>query len=73
MNQDSADVDWSEQPADPDVSHDLGYDLADWERIRTRDLENEKYLYLPEDEEMLRKEAFVVIVPEDVVDLAAHR
>lgn len=73
MNQNSLDEEWSEQPVDPDVGRDLGYDLADWERIRTRDLEDEKYLYLPEDEEMLRKEAFVIVALEDVVDLAAHR
>lgn len=72
MSQNSADTDWAEQPADPD-SQDLGYDLDNWERIETRDIEDEKYLYLPEDEEMLRKEAFVVIAPEDVVELAAHR
>lgn len=72
MSQNSADADWSEQSINPDPDRDLGYDFDNWERIRTRDREDEKYLYLPEDEEMLRKEAFVVVAPDDVVDLVAH-
>lgn len=72
MSQNSTDADWSHQSLDPDSDRDLGYDFAEWERIRTRDQEDEKYLYLPEDEEMLRKEAFVVVAPDDVVNLIDH-
>lgn len=72
MSRSSVEGEWEAQPADPQ-SHDLGYDLDNWEQVRARDGDSEKFLYLPEDEELLRKEAFLVVSPEDVENLVDNR
>ncbi|GAA0534790.1 hypothetical protein ABNG02_08570 [Halorubrum ejinorense] len=72
MSRSALEVEWEAQPDDPD-SEDLGYDLDDWERIRASGVDSEKFLYLPEDEELLREEAFVVAAPAAVVDLLDNR
>jgi hypothetical protein len=64
---------WRQQPDDPDPAQDLGYEIDDWERIAAHQEDSEKFLYLPEDEELLREEAFIVITPEDLVELEANR
>lgn len=63
---------WDDQPDDPEAS-DLGYELADWERIRAAGTDSDKFLYLPGEEELLRKEAFIVAAPEDIEDLIDNR
>ena len=54
MTRSSLEGEWEDQPDDPD-GEDLGYDLDDWERIRATGVDSEKFLYLPDDEEMLRE------------------
>jgi hypothetical protein len=71
MTNDAAE-EWRQQPDDPDSAQDLGYRLDDWERIKAQDAESEKYLYLPEDEELLREEMFIVVAPKDIVDLESR-
>ncbi|ELZ46336.1 hypothetical protein C464_10993 [Halorubrum coriense DSM 10284] len=72
MTRSSLEVEWEAQPDDP-ASDDLGYDLGDWERIRATGAESERFLYLPDDEDLLRKEAFVVAAPTAVADLLENR
>lgn len=72
MNRSALEVEWEAQPDDPG-SDDLGYDLDDWERIRASGADSEKFLYLPDDEELLREEAFVVAAPTAVADLLKNR
>ena len=72
MSRQSGGEQWSDQPDDPDAS-DLGYELATWERIRATGTDSDKLLYLPEDEELLRKEAFIVAAPADVENLVDSR
>ena len=72
MTRSSLEGEWEDQPDDPD-GEDLGYDLDDWERIRATGVDSEKFLYLPDDEEMLREEAFVVAAPSAVADLLDNR
>ena len=50
---------WQSAPRDPEPE-DLGYDIADWEVIRARKDERGHLMFLPEDEDQLRKEAFIV-------------
>lgn len=50
---------WQSAPRDPDPE-DLGYDIADWEVIRARKDDDGHLMFLPEDEETLREEAFIV-------------
>lgn len=58
-------------PIDPEVNRGFGYHIDDWERIRGGDANH--LIYLPDDEELLREEAFVVVHPEDVCILERHR
>jgi hypothetical protein len=58
-------------PIDPEVNRGFGYHIDDWERIRAGDADH--LIYLPEDEELLHEEAFVVVHPEYVCILERHR
>lgn len=73
MAGDTVKEEWRQQPDDPDSAQDLGYQIDDWERIAAHEAESEKFLYLPEDEELLREEAFIVIQPDDLVELEENR
>ena len=62
MDTDSAQTDrerWRDVPRDPDPE-DLGYEMDDWEVIRARKDDRGHLMFLPENEEMLREEAFIV-------------
>jgi hypothetical protein len=72
VTRNSLEGEWERQPDDPDFD-DLGYELDEWERIRASGVDSEKFLYLPEDEEMLRQEAFLVVSQEDAIDLLNSR
>ncbi|MFC7080026.1 hypothetical protein [Halorussus caseinilyticus] len=50
---------WQEVPRDPEPS-DLGYEMDDWEVIRARKNDRGHLMFLPEQEDMLREEAFIV-------------
>lgn len=73
MTQDAVLEEWRQRPVDPDSSRDLGYHIDDWECVRAQSVDGEKFLYLPDDEEMLHEEAFVVVRTEDVCNLKNRR
>ncbi|USZ68092.1 hypothetical protein NGM10_15340 [Halorussus salilacus] len=50
---------WQSVPRDPEPE-DLGYELDDWEVIRARKDDRGHLMFLPESEDMLREEAFIV-------------
>jgi hypothetical protein len=50
---------WQSVSRDPDPE-DLGYDMDDWEVIRARKDDRGHLMFLPENEDMLREEAFIV-------------
>lgn len=58
--------DWVRLPANPDANEDLGYELFDLEAHETDD---DNVLIIPQDEDMLRDDAFIVIAKEDVITL----
>ena len=51
--------DWERLPADPDLDRDLGYRIANWEAFCAND-EDDNVLFLPDDEELLKTDAFLV-------------
>ncbi|MBO4249516.1 hypothetical protein IL252_17045 [Halomicrobium sp. IBSBa] len=58
---------WEGRPVDPDLHSDLGYELVDWEVVpNARD---DKQVFLPIEESMLRDEAFIVAEPDACCDL----
>ena len=64
----TAEGDWQEIPRDPDLE-DLGYEIDDWEVIRARKDERGHLMFLPEEEDMLREEAFIVADNASVCDV----
>ncbi len=65
--------DWESLSADPDPQSDLGYVETEWDVIRTTQKRGSHLLFLPQDETLLRQEAFVIATESAVVDIADHR
>jgi hypothetical protein len=61
-------AEWNDLTSDPDLSRDLDYRVSAWEQFRTLDGSNQM-MFLPEDEELLREDAFLVVDEASVVDL----
>lgn len=59
---------WERLPDDPDLERDLGYVLASLSVVRTEN-GNGHYLFLPEDEQDIRDEAFIIADDTAVRDL----
>ena len=64
-------TEWAQVADDPDLQDDLGYEMIDLEIIQANN-KAEQYMFLPQDEEMLTEEAFVVAEPDSVVDINSH-
>ncbi|NHN49790.1 hypothetical protein G9464_19660 [Halostella sp. JP-L12] len=61
-------TEWAQVSDDPDLEEDLGYEMIDLEIIQANN-KAEQYMFLPQDEEMLTEEAFIVAEPDSVVDI----
>jgi hypothetical protein len=61
-------VDWTELPSDPDLESDLGYELDELDVIETNNGSGQ-VLMLPNDEEDLREECFLVVQEASLVNL----
>ncbi|PSP55924.1 hypothetical protein BRC82_03355 [Halobacteriales archaeon QS_1_67_19] len=59
---------WNDVPRDPEPQ-DLGYDPDDWEVVRARKDDRGHLMFLPEEEDMLREEAFIVADNASVCDV----
>lgn len=55
--------------AHPDPRADLGYEATDWERISTADA-SDQLVFLPAEEEMLLRDAFLIVPESDLCDLS---
>lgn len=62
-------TEWADRPLDPDLHSDLGYDLVDWEVVPNAC--DDKKVFLPMEESMLRDEAFIVAEPGAYCDLGS--
>lgn len=56
---------------DPDPARDLGYELSDWERLQTGG-EDGGTVFLPEIEEHLLEEAFIIVEESALCELRTH-
>ena len=65
-------VNWREQPVDPDLEENLGYELIPWEKINVAD-DPDQVIFLPDSEEQLRDDAFIVSSKRSVCDLTDRR
>lgn len=60
--------DWGDVSDDPDLHQDLDYELLDLDVL---DIEvADQVMVLPEETEMLKEDAFIVVEEDDVCDLA---
>ena len=64
-------TEWAQVSDDPDLQDDLGYEMIDLEIIQANN-KAKQYMFLPQDEEMLTEEAFIVAEPDSVVDINSH-
>lgn len=64
-----ADEDWKRQPADPNLERDLEYELVDWISVSANQNGNDYLMYIPEEEEMIHDDEFIVVGVDDVVEL----
>lgn len=64
---------WESMPADPDPARDLGYPCNDWDVIRTTSRRRSHLLFLPQDQQLLDQEAFVIASESAVVETVEHR
>jgi hypothetical protein len=58
---------WERLAPNPDLAEDLGYELSDLEAYRTDD---EDVLVLPQDEDMVCEDAFIIVAEENLVTLS---
>lgn len=65
--------DWAQASADPDPVADLGYAQTEWDVIRTKRRGTCHVLFLPQDEDLLQHEAFVIAEESAVTDVCDHR
>ncbi len=65
-------TEWADVPTDPDSRRNLGYKLRDWEVLRPSN-GSDQVVFLPEDEEMLRSEAFVIVEQDGLCSLEQRR
>lgn len=63
---------WKGVAADPDLEHDMGYRIDEWESVSARAAGGDRLLFLPTDEALLREEAFVVADTDAVCDVVDH-
>lgn len=65
-------ADWRDQPVDPDLEENLDYELIAWEKINVVD-NPEQIIFLPNSEDQLRNDAFMVLSESSVCDLTDKR
>lgn len=61
---------WRSAPIDPDLVRDFGYDLVRWEVVETLTEGDDRLVFLPADDELLRDAEFIVVDPDVLCDLA---
>jgi hypothetical protein len=66
---DDGESDWWDVDEDPDAHDDLGYELVELDLIYTDASGREQVLVMPNDEDMLRDDAYLVAGEDDLYDL----
>ncbi len=64
---------WESVPADPDPQRDLEYSCDDWDVVRTTCQRQSHLLFLPQDEQLLEQDAFVIVSESAVVEMLSYR
>lgn len=64
---------WYQQPANPDLETDLGYDIVPWEVVSVENGESDHRVLLPTDEAMLKRDAYMIVPATMLYPLDEHR
>jgi hypothetical protein len=64
--------DWEAVPTHPDPERDLGYEMLDWDVVRASN-GSDRLIFLPQDDDMLKDDAFIIVDPELVCDVDARQ
>lgn len=65
-------AEWESVPTDPDPERDLGYRMLEWDVVRASN-GSDRLIFLPQDDDLLRGDAFIIADPELVCDVNARR
>lgn len=68
----SPDNEWLELPVDPHPTRDLGYAIVPWEVVTVDNGDSDHRVLLPTDDEMLKRDAFIIIPSGMMCDLDDH-
>lgn len=69
---DMSNSEWEDLPTDPDLERNLGYELIDLDVIRA-ETDSDVLVFLPQDEDLLRDDAFILADERSVCDVVGHR
>lgn len=61
---------WQEVPSDPEPQ-DLDYHIIQWKRIPATD--DDKIIFLPKNEELLKEDAFIILGDDSLCNLVRRR
>lgn len=64
---------WLEQPVDPDLVQDLGYDIVPWDVVTVDNGDSDHRVLLPTDEAMLKRDAYIIVPASMVCSLEDYR
>jgi hypothetical protein len=62
---------WEDIPSDPDIRADFGYEITRWETIDTA-TDSNQLIFMPQNEELIKDDAFIVANEEDLCDLGKN-
>lgn len=62
---------WEDIPSDPDIRADFGYEVTRWETIDTA-TDSDQLIFMPQNEELIKEDAFIVAKAEDLCDLGKN-
>lgn len=59
---------WESLASDPNLSREFGYELSDWDVVTSPD-HSDQIILLPQEQEALAEDAFIIADEDDVCDL----
>jgi hypothetical protein len=62
---------WEDIPSDPDIRADFGYEVTRWETIDTA-TDSNQIIFMPQNEELIKDDAFIVANESDLCDLGKN-
>lgn len=64
---------WDQQPTNPDPKTDLGYDFVPFDVVEVENGDSDHRVLLPTDEEVLKRDAYLIVPAWMLYSLAEYR